>query len=151
DRLFMDVAVYNTRVMGPEHVEAVTHLACRNALGKRGVAHINFPVDFQSKLVKPAAASKRNVDRYYLAREARRYAEPSPEELREAARVLNAGEKVASLAGHGALGATDELTAVAERLGAPIVKALLGKACVPDEHPMTTGGIGLLGTTASEE
>src|SRR5687768_14111711 len=48
DRVFMDVAVYNTRIMGPEHVAAVTNLACRTALARRGVAHINFPVDLQS-------------------------------------------------------------------------------------------------------
>src|SRR2546421_143013 len=49
DRVFTDVAVYSTRVMGPEHVENVTELACRKALSCRGVAHINFPVDFQSQ------------------------------------------------------------------------------------------------------
>src|SRR5947207_13365973 len=48
DRVFTDVAVYSTRVMGPAHVENVTELACRAALGRRGVAHINFPVDLQS-------------------------------------------------------------------------------------------------------
>src|SRR5438874_7145025 len=59
DRVFMDVAVYNARVMGPAHVEGVAHLACRNALGRRGVAHINFPVDFQSQTSE--ARSERNV------------------------------------------------------------------------------------------
>src|SRR5438067_5078424 len=49
DRVFSDVAVYSTRVMGPAHVENVTELACRKALSCRGVAHINFPVDFQSQ------------------------------------------------------------------------------------------------------
>src|SRR5206468_3349718 len=48
DRVFMDVAVYNARVMGPEHVESVAHLACRAAMSRQGVAHINFPVDTQS-------------------------------------------------------------------------------------------------------
>src|SRR5258705_8800442 len=48
DRIFADVAVYNTRVMGVAHVENVVHQACRTALVRRGVAHINFPVDFQS-------------------------------------------------------------------------------------------------------
>ena len=48
DRIYMDVAIYNTRVMGPTHVEKVTHQACRMAISRRGVAHINFPVDFQS-------------------------------------------------------------------------------------------------------
>src|SRR6266513_626850 len=47
DRLFMDVAIYSARVMGPAHVENVAHFACRTALSCRGVAHINFPVDFQ--------------------------------------------------------------------------------------------------------
>src|SRR5690606_1602585 len=59
--------------------------------------------------------------------------------------------KVAILAGRGALGATDELLALADTLGAPIIKALLGKACVPDDSPYTTGGIGLLGTLPSQE
>src|SRR2546428_7426899 len=48
DRVFMDVAAYNTRVMGPVHIEQVADLACRTALSRRGVAHINFPVDIQS-------------------------------------------------------------------------------------------------------
>ena len=72
-------------------------------------------------------------------------------DLEKAAEILNAGEKVAILAGRGALGATDELEQVAELLGAPIVKPLLGKAAVPDDSPYTTGGIGLLGTKPSQE
>ena len=59
DRLFTDVAVYNTRVMGPAHVENVVDLACRTALGYRGVAHINFPVDLQDQEV--GERSKRNI------------------------------------------------------------------------------------------
>jgi len=71
--------------------------------------------------------------------------------IQRAAEILNAGERVAILAGAGALGATDALEATAEALGAPIVKALLGKAAVPDDSPYTTGGIGLLGTRPSQE
>src|ERR1051326_4096476 len=52
DRVFMDVAIYNARVMGPEHIESVADIACRTALAYRGVSHINFPVDFQEKSVK---------------------------------------------------------------------------------------------------
>ena len=151
DRLFMDVSVYNTRVMGPKHIEGVTHLACREAISKRGVSHINFPVDFQSMTIDQGSASKRNVDRYYLARSGRRAEVPAKHQLKEAADLLNEGKKVAILAGQGALDATDELIAIADKLGAPIIKALLGKACVPDDHPLTTGGIGLLGTLPSEE
>src|SRR5437868_3621747 len=62
DRVFADVAVYSTRVMAPAHVANVTDLACRNALTRRGVSHINFPVDFQSLTVQER--SKRNVPQH---------------------------------------------------------------------------------------
>ena len=63
--------------------------------------------------------------------------------------VLNAGKKVAMLVGAGALKATDEVIEVAEKLGAGVAKALLGKAAVPDDLPFVTGSIGLLGTKPS--
>jgi pyruvate dehydrogenase (quinone) len=149
DRVFEDVAVYNTRVMGPAHVENVTSLACRAALSRRGVAHITFPVDLQEQ--EGGERSKRNVPHHASDALARSAHLPDEESLRRAAEVLNAGKKVVILAGRGALGATDELEQMADRLAAPIVKALLGKAAVPDESPYTTGGIGLLGTRPSQE
>ena len=76
---------------------------------------------------------------------------PNDSDLRRAADVLNAGKKIAILAGQGALHATEVLEHAAEKLGAPVVKALLGKAAVPDDSPYTTGGIGLLGTKPSQE
>lgn len=148
-RVFEDVAVYNTRVMGPTHVENVTHLACRTALARRGVAHINFPVDLQEH--ESGERSKRNIPGHNTAVFAAHAGLPSEEDLRRAADVLNAGRKIAILAGQGALGAADELEQVAETLGAPIIKALLGKAVVPDDSPYTTGAIGLLGTRPSQE
>jgi pyruvate dehydrogenase (quinone) len=149
DRLFADVAVYNTRVMGPAHVENVTDLACRTALAYRGVAHINFPLDLQEQ--EAGARSKRNVAHHTSDVLACRARLPAEDEVVRAAEVLNAGSKVAILCGQGALRATDELESVADRLGAPIIKALLGKAAVPDTSPFTTGGIGLLGTKPSQE
>jgi pyruvate dehydrogenase (quinone) len=149
DRLFADVAVYNTRVMGPAHVENVVDLACRTALGYRGVAHINFPVDLQDQEVRER--SKRNVANHTSDVLAHRARLPAENDIVRAATVLNAGKKIAILCGQGALHATDELEEVAERLGAPIIKALLGKAAVPDMSPYTTGGIGLLGTKPSQE
>lgn len=152
DRVFADVACYTTRVMGPEHVSGVTHLACRMALSRRSVAHINFPVDFQSELVKKGERSARNVKGHARSTAFSRQAGlPEHPLLRHAAAVLNEGKKVAILAGQGALDATDELIQAAATLGAPIIKALLGKACVPDDSPYTTGGIGLLGTAPSQE
>jgi pyruvate dehydrogenase (quinone) len=76
---------------------------------------------------------------------------PAPEDLEKGAAILNAGQKVVILAGQGALHAGPELEQTAELLGAPIVKALLGKAAVPDDSPYTTGCIGLLGTAPSED
>jgi pyruvate dehydrogenase (quinone)/pyruvate oxidase len=149
DRVFEDVAVYNTRVMGAAHVENVASLACRAALSRRGVAHITFPVDLQEH--EGGERSKRNVPHHASDALARSAHLPDEESLRRAAEVLNAGKRVVILAGRGALGATDELEQMADRLGAPIVKALLGKAAVPDESPYTTGGIGLLGTRPSQE
>ena len=74
---------------------------------------------------------------------------PSREQLRQAADILNSGEKVAMLVGAGAMNATDEVLAVADALGAGVAKALLGKAVVPDDVPYCTGSIGLLGTKPS--
>jgi pyruvate dehydrogenase (quinone) len=76
---------------------------------------------------------------------------PARSALQRAADILNSGEKVAMLVGAGAIGATDQVLAVAERLQAGIAKALLGKAAVPDDVAFCTGSIGLLGTKASWE
>ena len=76
---------------------------------------------------------------------------PGKAQLERAAAVINAGTKVAILAGRGCLPAREEIVILAEILGAPIVKPLLGKAVVPDDHPYTTGGIGLLGTAPSQD
>ncbi|MFL6244520.1 MAG: thiamine pyrophosphate-dependent enzyme [Thermoanaerobaculia bacterium] len=149
DRVFADVAVYSQRIMGPAHVENVATLACRMALTRRGVAHINFPVDLQS--VKAAKGSERNVPHHASDVLALGAAIPCDDDLRRAADVLNAGKKIVILAGRGALGCSELLERIAEQLGAPIVKPLLGKAAVPDDSPYTTGGIGLLGTRPSQE
>ena len=65
---------------------------------------------------------------------------PQEAELQRAAEVLNAGKKVAILVGAGALHATEEVIAVADRLQAGAAKALLGKAVLPDDLPWVTGG-----------
>ncbi|HET6573368.1 MAG TPA: thiamine pyrophosphate-dependent enzyme [Fimbriiglobus sp.] len=150
DRVFMDVAVYSTRVMGVAHVENVTHQACRIALARRGVSHINFPVDFQDTTEQERSQRNRPgaMDATVIGRRA---ALPAEADLRRAAQVLNDGKKVAIFAGRGALHATDELEKLADTLAGPIIKPLLGKACVPDDSPYTTGGIGLLGTRPSQE
>lgn len=152
DKLFMDVAIYNERVMGPTHVETITEIACRTAETFRGVAHIAFPKDTQSMPYDPKEQkSKRNSPHHVSMVRAKPSGVPRESQLHEAAELLNDAKKICILAGRGALHATDELEQVAEILGAPIVKALLGKGAVPDDSPYTTGSIGLLGTKPSEE
>jgi len=149
DRVFSDVAVYSTRVMGPAHVANVTDLACRKALTMRGVAHINFPVDFQSQTAQER--SERNVPHHTSDVPAYQGGLPPDDDLHLAASLLNEGKKVVILAGRGAIGAGDSLEQLADTLAAPIIKPLLGKAAVPDDSPYTTGGIGLLGTKPSHD
>ena len=151
DKLFQDVAVYNERIMGIAHARNITELACRSALSRRGVAHITIPVDFQDQTAKEETRSKRNVPNHVSNIFSRGARKPEPFELQSAAKILNEGKKVAIFAGQGALRAGAQLEKIAELLGAPIIKSLLGKSCVPDNSPYTTGGLGLLGTLPSEE
>ncbi len=149
DKLFMDVACYNERVMGKAHVENVAELACRTALAYRGVAHLTIPVDFQEETTDER--SRRNVPHHVSDTLALGARLPNMADVERAADVLNRGKKIAILAGAGSIGAGELLEQVAEKIGAPIIKALLGKSCVPDDSPYTTGGIGLLGTEPSQD
>lgn len=151
DKLFQDVAIYNNRIMGPAHVEGTVDLACRTALAYKGVAHITFPVDTQIMPADDNRRSERNRPHHGSTVEGVRSRLPSDDDMHLAADILNSGQKVAMLVGRGALGASRELEMMAEKLSAPIIKALLGKSAVPDDSPFTTGGIGLLGTKASQE
>jgi pyruvate dehydrogenase (quinone) len=144
--LMRDVALYNVQVTGPLHARIVGNVACRAALSGRGVAHLSVAKDTQAM---PLSADKPSMENHGLETAARWEPPqdvPSPDRLREAAAILNAGRKVAILAGQGALGARAEVTQVADTLGAPVAKALLGKAVLADDSPYTTGGIGHLGT-----
>lgn len=151
DKLFQDVAVFNERVMKSTHARNLAVLACRTALARKGVAHITIPVDVQDEAVTESDASKRNIPGHNTDMFEAAVKIPPADHIRRAADLLNAGERVVIMAGRGALGAGDELERVAELTGGVICKALLGKAAVPDDSPYTTGQIGLLGTTPSQE
>ena len=150
DKLFSDVAVYSQRIMGPAHVCNAVDEAVKLAHARRGVAHITIPKDIQS-WTSDGIRSKENVPHHSGAIVEDTYPLPSKASLEQAAELINAGSKVAILAGRGCLTARDEIVMLAERCGAPIIKPLLGKGVVPDDHPYTTGGIGLLGTAPSQE
>jgi pyruvate dehydrogenase (quinone) len=151
DKLFMDVCVYNNRIMSPTHVENVVELACRTALAYRGVSHITMPVDLQSHSLKSAKRSKRNIPNHVSDLMAEGAHVPTEDQLARAASLLNEGKKIAIIAGRGALHARGEVEAVAERLGAPVIKPLLGKGVLADDSPYSTGGAGLLGTKPSQD
>ncbi|WP_065752748.1 thiamine pyrophosphate-dependent enzyme [Bradyrhizobium paxllaeri] len=150
-RVFNDVAVLNAQVTDAAHMENVASLACRSALSTRGVAHLSIANDVQEQTLDATKRSKRNRPRHVPNRwfEGRRL--PTERELDAAAEILNRASRVAILAGRGAIEAREELERAADLLGAPVAKALLGKAVLPDDHPLTTGGIGILGTLPSQE
>ncbi len=148
--LFKDVAVYSERVMGPAHAGNVVDAAIKAAISRRTVAHLTIPKDIQDWSADDDR-SKTNIPLHSGDLYSDPLPLPSPTLLQKAARVIQAGSKIAILAGRGCLGAKSEIIALAELLGAPIIKPLLGKGVVPDDHPLTTGGIGLLGTAPSQE
>jgi pyruvate dehydrogenase (quinone) len=151
DKLFMDVAAYTERVMGPHHACNVVDEAIKTALAQRTVAHITIPKDIQDWTYDDTERSAQNIAHHSSDRFAASLPMPPQILLERAADLLNQGSKIAILAGQGCLRARDEVLAIAKRLGAPIIKPLLGKAVVPDTSPYTTGGIGLLGTAPSQE
>ncbi|MDQ2742868.1 MAG: thiamine pyrophosphate-binding protein [Chloroflexota bacterium] len=150
EKLFMDVSVYTERVMGPAHVVNVVDMAIKSALGLRGVAHVCIPKDIQEWTSEDERSSA-NIPHHSADLFAQRHSLPSQDQLQRTADLINAGSKVAILAGRGCLGARDEITRLAEAVAGPIVKPLLGKGVVPDDSPYTTGGIGLLGTAPSQD
>jgi pyruvate dehydrogenase (quinone) len=154
EHLFADVADYNAFVHVPVQIPTLVDNAMRTALAHRTVSHLTFPVDLQEADadLKPfegglGTGRTPHTKACFLTPRVL----PAPEDLQRAAEVLDDAEKVVMLVGVGALGAAAEITTVAEVLGSPIVKTLPGKAAVPDDHPYTTGGIGLLGTKPSEQ
>jgi pyruvate dehydrogenase (quinone) len=146
--MFKDVAsslVHMATV--PAQVRHLTDRAVRIAIAQRRVTAIIFPNDLQELDYEEPARAHGTLHSGVGYKPPRIV--PYEAELRQAAEVLNAGKKVAILVGAGALKATDEVIAVADRLGAGVAKALLGKAVLTDDLPWVTGSIGLLGTEPS--
>jgi pyruvate dehydrogenase (quinone) len=148
-QLFSDVAVYNDMITVPEQAEMAVDIACRTALAQRGVSHLTIPIDVQEKKLG-GKYSRHNVA-YHTSDVYAAETIPSHSLIEKAASVLNAGSRIVILVGQGALESGDEVVAVAEKLDAPVVKALLGKAVIPDDNQYSLGGLGLLGTTPSSD
>jgi pyruvate dehydrogenase (quinone)/pyruvate oxidase len=151
DYMLNDVTVYNQRIMSPAHVTNVLDYAVRAALTERGPAHLAFPIDLQAAPADSGRRFDRNVPGHTSTAYRPPVRVPQRQDLDAAAALLHGRHKIAILAGAGARGAGAELEAVAEKLGAPVVKAMLGKDCIPDDSPYTTGPIALVGSRPSEE
>lgn len=147
--LFKDVAHHYVHMAStPAQVRTLVDRALRIAKAERTVTCIIIPHDLQEQDMVASPPRKHGSVFTGIG-----YSEPRilprDEDLSQAAEVLNAGERVAMLVGAGALHATEEVMAVAEKLGAGVAKALLGKAVIADDLPYCTGPIGLLGSKPS--
>ncbi|WLG93506.1 thiamine pyrophosphate-requiring protein [Pseudomonas sp. FP198] len=147
--LFKDVAgAFVQQASAPAQVRHLLDRAVRTAVGERRVTALILPNDLQD--MEYTAPPHKHGTLHSGVGYNKPKVVPYEEDLQRAAEVLNAGKKVAILVGAGALHATDEVIAIADKLGAGVAKALLGKAVVPDELPWVTGSIGLLGTEPSD-
>jgi len=148
--LFKDVASeYVQMVTVPEQLPNVLDRAIRVARAEHAPTCVIIPADVQElEYSAPTHAFKMVPSSLGVRWPA---VAPDDEGVRAAADLLNAGKKVAILAGQGARGARRELLEVADLLGAGVAKALLGKDVLPDDLPFVTGAIGLLGTRPSYE
>ena len=148
--LFKDVARdYVQTCMAPAQTRHLIDRGMRIAMSKRTVTALIFPNDVQEAKAVETPAHAHGTVHSGIGFSAPRVV-PEQADLTRAAEVLNAGKKVAILAGAGALNAAEELVQVADLLGAGVAKALLGKAVLPDDLPFVTGQIGLLGTEPSD-
>jgi pyruvate dehydrogenase (quinone) len=146
--LFKDVArEYVHTIMTPESARHVIDRAFRVAKAERTATCVIVPKDVQGLAAAQPAHAHDTLHTGVVT--STPVVVPSESDLQRAARVLNEGHRVAILVGAGAAGAVEEIVELAERLGAGVAKALLGRAVVPDDLPFVTGSIGLLGTKPS--
>jgi pyruvate dehydrogenase (quinone) len=170
--LFEDVAAFNQQVQGPADVYNLVNRACQVALSQRTVVHLTFPIDYQVAQGKveydvhaggpPLTAGQVTTfaPGFYASDGAVPIGQQTPTPyapvadprlIQQAADILNAGNRVAILAGHGSIDARAELEQMANLLAAPVIKPLLGKGAIPDDSPYSVGGLGLLGTRPAED
>jgi pyruvate dehydrogenase (quinone) len=148
--LFKDVSEYVQYCMEPAQARHLVDGAVRTALDRKGVATIIFPNDVQEETAV-TSPPREHGSVYSSVGYARPRVLPQDVDLTRAAAILNDGKKVAILIGHGADGAADEVVECAEKLGAGVAKALLGRSVLPDDLRFVTGPIGLLGSRPSYE
>src|SRR5215203_5543351 len=147
--LFKDVASeYTAFVTEPAQMRHAVDRALRIAKAERSVTCLIIPNDVQGEDAVEVPPHAHGSVHSGIGHATARMVPPGSE-IRRAAQILNEGERVAMLIGQGAIGAAEEVTEVADVLGAGVAKALLGRAALPDDLPFVTGSIGLLGTKPS--
>lgn len=139
ERLFSDVAEYTRTVMTPDQLPEVMIEACKAALAAPGVGHIAIPSDVSGRSVKSTRST-------YDLGVSRTQSMPCAGDLENAADLINGSKRVAILAGIGCAGARDELLAVSDRIGAPIIRSLRAKDVIDEDVEACIGGLGLLGS-----
>ena len=148
-KMLESVALFNQQVNSAGQAVLLINQACRSALAGKGVAHITIPKDIQNTTLREDKPFSGNHGGRTSSSRSPPMGTPPAEQLQAAAEIINAGSRVAILAGSGCFAAVQELLRVAEILAAPIAKAYLAKSLLPDEYPLTTGGIGHRGTAPS--
>jgi pyruvate dehydrogenase (quinone) len=147
--LFKDVAhEYCEMASDPSQIRHLIDRAHRIALDQRAPTCVIIPNDLAEEPAVPDPAQKHGTIHSSPGWSAPRSV-PQESDLRRAAEIVNEGEKVAILVGQGAKGATEEVMQIADKLGAGVAKALLGRTVLDDTLPYCTGSIGLLGTKPS--
>ncbi|MEX2563389.1 MAG: thiamine pyrophosphate-dependent enzyme, partial [Nitriliruptoraceae bacterium] len=141
DQLFAAVSLFSRTIVHPDQVPSVILQACRAALAGPGVAHLALPANLAERAVDRPAYGVVHLRPVRSA--------AHPDDIADAAALLRETQRPVILAGIGAADAVEELLELAESLGAPIIKTLRAKALLPDDHPLTVGGLGLLGTRAA--
>lgn len=148
--LFKDVASeYCVTVASPAATRHCIDRAFRIAMDQKTVTCVIFPKDIQEMAYEDPEQAHNHSPTGIAQGHVTPHIIPKRGDLEAAAKVLNEGKRVALLVGQGALGATDEVIMIADKLGAGIAKSWLGKAVVPDDIPFCTNSIGLLGTKAT--
>lgn len=148
--LLKDIAVYNVAVNGPQQALTVVDLACRAALSTPGVVHLGIPKDVQMRMLSDDKPSQKRGNLTGSASWTPRIETPPADQIEAAAALLNGASRPMILAGRGAKAAGKQVEQLAELLGAPVAKALLGRTVISDDSPLTTGSIGDLGTLPSK-
>jgi len=150
--LLQEATVYNEVITGPHQAKTVVDLAIRAALAGNGVAHLKFAKDTQQEELSDDELTKGSSKNYQGSTVfSPRIEVPVRSELEKAAAIIDKGNKIGILAGYGARNCGELVAQLAELLQAPVAKALMGKAVLPDDSPYSTGGTGHLGTLPSKE